>query len=117
MTATARPLPSAPRVPVSWLFGSFALPFMIMQGPGLAILPNLYAEHFHFNLATLGVTLLLVRIVFDALLNPIVALCSDRTESRFGQRKPWLLAGAALGTVGIFNLYVPGDAPTLAGLS
>jgi Na+/melibiose symporter-like transporter len=73
---------SGARTSAYYLFGSFALPFMIMQGPGLAILPNLYAERFHFDLARLGVTLLVVRLVFDALLNPIVGLCSDRTESR-----------------------------------
>lgn len=33
--------------------------------------------------------------VWDLLINPYVGRLSDRTESRFGPRRPWLLAGAA----------------------
>lgn len=36
------------------------------------------------------------------LVNPIVGQLSDRTTSRFGMRKPWMLAGAAVGLVGLY---------------
>lgn len=32
--------------------------------------------------------------------NPIVGVLSDRTRSRFGRRRPWLIVGLILGTVG-----------------
>lgn len=33
-------------------------------------------------------------------LNPIIGVLSDRTRSRFGRRRPWLILGAMLGTAG-----------------
>lgn len=44
--------------------------------------------------------------VLDAIDNPILGHLSDRTRSRFGRRKPWLIAGAAvlgLALVGFFG--------------
>ena len=42
----------------------------------------------------LGVILIIPRL-WDALSDPIVGHLSDNTRSRFGRRRPWLLAGAA----------------------
>ena len=44
-------------------------------------------------------------LVFDMITDPLVGYLSDRTQSRFGRRAPWMAAGAvvmAAGMVGIF---------------
>ena len=46
--------------------------------------------------------------------NPLAGALSDRTTSRWGRRKPWVLGGALVGAVGIVFLGVPG---TVLGLS
>jgi len=89
------------------LLGFLAFPFVIMQGPGLAILPNLYAQKFPIDLAELGVALLVVRLLFDAALNPVIGYLSDRTRTPIGRRKPWIIIGAAISVFGIYQLYVP----------
>ena len=43
--------------------------------------------------ATMGGILLLSR-AWDALADPLAGYLSDRTQTRFGRRRPWLLAGA-----------------------
>jgi GPH family glycoside/pentoside/hexuronide:cation symporter len=43
--------------------------------------------------ATMGGILLLSR-VWDAVVDPVAGFLSDRTHTRFGRRRPWLLAGA-----------------------
>jgi MFS family permease len=37
---------------------------------------------------------------------PIAGVLSDRTRSRFGRRRPWLLAGAIFGTLGLFVIAI-----------
>lgn len=41
--------------------------------------------------------------LISLLVNPVAGLLSDRTTSRFGMRRPWILGGLA---VGIFGLYL-----------
>lgn len=42
----------------------------------------------------LGATVVLVGKVWDAVTDPLVGSLSDRTDSRWGRRRPWLLFGA-----------------------
>lgn len=45
-------------------------------------------------------------LIFDILTDPIVGWLSDRTQTRWGRRAPWLVAGAVLltaGSIGIFS--------------
>lgn len=47
--------------------------------------------------------------------NPVAGLLSDRTSSRFGMRRPWILAGLAIGTVGLYMISVGGVPFIVAG--
>lgn len=48
------------------------------------------------------------------LAQPVFGVLSDRTRSRWGSRHPWMLTGAAIGTVG---LLTAGLAPNMAALT
>lgn len=76
--------------------------------PVFAILPALYAENTAVTLTQIGVILITVRL-FDAITDPLIGYLSDKTTSRFGKRKPWILAGMLLSTASIYFLYVPPD--------
>jgi glycoside/pentoside/hexuronide:cation symporter, GPH family len=101
------------RLPTSQmaLFGGLVMPFALMQGPGIAILPNMYAQSFGIALTEISLALLISRLLFDALGSLLIGALSDRTRSRFGRRKPWLVAGAMLGIFGIVQLYAPEGRP------
>ena len=48
-------------------------------------------------------------LIFDILTDPIVGYLSDRTESRWGRRAPWMAIGAlllAFGQIGIFGVPI-----------
>ncbi len=45
---------------------------------------------------------------------PITGVLSDRTRSRFGRRRPWLVGGAILGTAGLFVIATSPNIPMVA---
>lgn len=69
---------------------------------GNLLLRNLTVPFFHLTLhldpALLGIALAIPR-VWDALLDPIVGHISDRTRTRWGRRRPYIIAGALTGAV------------------
>lgn len=100
---------------ISWqqrlAFTAMAAPVALMQGPGIAILPNMYAEQFGIAMAEIALALLLSRLVFESLGSLVVGFVSDHTHTRWGRRKPWIVAGSLLGLIGIFQLYIPDGRP------
>jgi len=70
------------------------------------ILPTFYVEHTAATLTGIGVVNLL-RWWFDAATDPVVGYLSDRTRSPWGRRKPWLVVGAVISSVAIYQLFRP----------
>jgi len=88
---------------------NFAL--AIMHMPVGYVIPALYAKYTTLSLASIGTILLLGRL-FDAISDPLIGYYSDRTRSRLGKRKPWLIAGTPFAMVAIIFLFSP---PATAG--
>ncbi|MDX1342581.1 MAG: MFS transporter [Reinekea sp.] len=64
-------------------------------------------------------SLLLAAKVWDVITDPLIGRFSDRTQSRFGRRLPWMTAGAvfmALGFAGMFMAPFANASPTLQGV-
>ncbi len=83
----------------------------------MALLPvNLYVLPFY---AELGISLYAMSaVVFaarlsDAFTDPLIGVWSDRTRSRWGRRKPWVVGGAPLLLLSIYMLFLPPAAPTI----
>ena len=95
---------------------AFAMPSLVIQligFPVLMILPTFYAEHTAVSLAAVGAILGTTRLI-DAFVDPVIGVLTDRTRSRWGRRKPWLLLAAVLGVVGIHFLFTPSPLATAA---
>jgi MFS family permease len=45
---------------------------------------------------------------------PIIGVLSDRTRTRFGRRRPWLVAGSLVGTLGLLIIALAPDVPMVA---
>jgi Na+/melibiose symporter-like transporter len=83
-----------------------ALPLAVILFPAYAILPSFYASHTRISLTTIGVILLASRL-FDAVIDPFIGYLSDNTRTRWGARKPWLVAGTIASMICVYPLYVP----------
>lgn len=88
----------------------YGLPFLVHQialTPLVTFVPALYSSPEHgLPMAMVG-TILLVSRVTDAITDPIVGGLSDRTRTRIGRRKPWILAGLPLLMLSIMMVFAP----------
>jgi GPH family glycoside/pentoside/hexuronide:cation symporter len=66
--------------------------------------------------ATVGGILLLSR-AWDAVADPVAGYLSDRTRTRFGRRRPWMIAGAAPLALAFALAWSPPASLSQAGLS
>jgi Na+/melibiose symporter-like transporter len=88
---------------------AYAAPAVAFAMPTIPIyvyLPTLYAQHFGLGLAATGLILLVARSL-DVVTDPIIGVASDRIASRFGRRKPWIVAGALLSAISLVQLLDP----------
>lgn len=71
----------------------------IFGGGGAALISVLYlfylTDVIHISPGWAGTATLLPRI-WDAINNPLMGVWSDNTRSRWGRRRPWIMAGAVL---------------------
>lgn len=113
---SAPPSPT-PAPPLGWwrilLFAMPAGPHAFVIMPLMVVLPSFYAANTAVTAAQVALVVSLGR-VFDAVIDPFLGYLSDRTVSRMGPRKPWLLASALVCPLAIFFLYQP---PRAAGVA
>ena len=43
----------------------------------------------------------------DVITDPLMGELSDRWQTRFGRRKPWVVVGAPLMMLGVYKLFIP----------
>ncbi|MEI9997478.1 MAG: MFS transporter [Rhizomicrobium sp.] len=93
------------------VFALPTIPTVLLSGPLNGILPTYYSSHTAITVTAMASVLLFAR-VFDAVTDPLIGYLSDRTRSRLGRRKPWMIGGALIAMACAHNLFVP---PASAG--
>lgn len=94
----------------AWKLTSFALPAVALRAglfPLMFFIPPMYSQEFGLGLASIGFVFAAVRFT-DAAWDPMVAIFLDKTNTRFGRRRPWVLAGTPIMLVAFLLLYMPG---------
>lgn len=87
-------------------FAALAVPIYAAGQPVIAFVPAILSRHYAIPLATLGLILLVGQAV-NSLLDPLIGSLSDRTQSRFGRRRPWIAGGGVLFILGAAMLFFP----------
>ncbi|NUM37133.1 MAG: MFS transporter [Candidatus Brocadiae bacterium] len=88
---------------------SYALPAFSLAVIGIPVyvyMPKFYTDVIGLNISYVGWVLLAVRI-FDAITDPAMGLLSDRTNTRFGRRRPWIALGSLLTAIAVVFLFNP----------
>jgi GPH family glycoside/pentoside/hexuronide:cation symporter len=95
---------------VAYAAPAFAL--AIVGIPVYVYIPKFYTDVVGVNIAILGYLLLAVRL-FDAVTDPAIGFLSDKTQTRFGRRRPYIAAGAILLSLSMYFLFSPPKASPL----
>lgn len=99
--------PAAQPMP-AWRLALFALPCLpvaAMLMPATVYLPNYYATELGVSLSAIGLAFGAVRL-FDLWLDPTLGFLIDKTNTRFGRYKPWLVAGLPIAVLAVWMLFM-----------
>jgi Na+/melibiose symporter-like transporter len=99
-------------VPALLAFAFPALPHAFVALPLNIVIPAFYATHTAVTLLQIGVFTSASRLL-DAFLDPLVGFLSDRTNTRWGKRKPWTLAAGLVCGASLFFLFQPPSDATI----
>ena len=69
-------------------------------------LPRYYASHFGIPLAVVGGAFGIVRLI-DMTFDPFIGVTMDRTNTRFGRYRLWLMIGAPVLMLAVYMLFIP----------
>lgn len=69
-------------------------------------LPYVYSRNLGLDLTDIGLILMLARLS-DVITDPLIGYLSDRTQTRFGKRKPWLAGGTVIMMFSAWQLFAP----------
>ena len=95
-----------------WSYGLPAFALAVVGIPVYVHIPKFYTDVVGINIAWVGSILMLARL-FDAFSDPLMGVVSDRTRTRMGRRRPFILWGSICLATTIFLLFVP---PHLKGM-
>mgnify|MGYP003641301001 CR=1 FL=1 len=87
-------------------YGQFIVPLAIIGLPIGIYIPAFYAGTLGLDLATVGFILMIARLS-DVVTDPLIGLLSDKTKTRFGRRRPWIVVGAPLLVISSLMLFRP----------
>ncbi|MFK8054334.1 MAG: MFS transporter, partial [Woeseiaceae bacterium] len=85
-----------------WSFGGLATAFMLNVVAGFAL--YFMIAVLNINPALAGSILFAVK-VFDVVTDPIVGSWSDRIQSKYGRRRPFLLVGSFLSAISFAMIF------------
>ena len=89
-----------------WAYSMPAFALAVIGIPVYVYIPKFYTDVIGVDIALVGGLLFGVRI-FDAVTDPIVGILSDRSPSRYGRRRPYILVGATLLATALIFLFNP----------
>jgi len=107
MGPNRRPEPLAPARLIAYSLPSLVTSLAAL--PMALFVPAFYADELGVPLAAVGFAIAASRLL-DVVTDPLVGQLSDRLGTRWGRRKPWMVAGTPVFVLALWRLFVPGDA-------
>ncbi|MEM9622679.1 MAG: MFS transporter [Pseudomonadota bacterium] len=87
-------------------YGMTDMPVMMSIFPAAVFIPRFYSSDMGIPLALVGTFILITRVL-DVFTDPLMGYISDRTNTRLGRRRPWVILATPLMMLAIYRLYMP----------
>jgi Na+/melibiose symporter-like transporter len=104
--------PDRPSIATMVALAGPAAPMSALSLPLIIYLPEFFSNALGIDLALVGLMFTLVRVA-DLAFDPLLGGLMDRTTTRFGQFRPWLVIGVPVVMIGTMMLFMaePGAGP------
>ncbi len=93
------------------LFGLPEFAVYLAVIPVSLYLPLFYSRDLGLSITDIGLLLMVARIT-DVITDPLIGALSDRTKTRWGRRKPWMVVGTPLMMISAYQLFSPSSVVT-----
>ena len=87
-------------------FSAPAFPIAAVAAPLAVYLPPYYATELGLGLTAVGAIFMVARF-WDMFTDPVFGVLSDRIQTRWGRRRPWMVLGVPILMVGGFFAFFP----------
>ncbi len=107
-----KPIDNPMRLYFGWSLGTLAMSSLLNTQTAMLMVYLISAVGIAPALAG---SLVFVSKIYDGVTDPVMGILSDRTSSRWGRRRPYLLLGgalAAISVIGLFSVHAVSFAPT-----
>jgi Na+/melibiose symporter-like transporter len=101
-----------------WTLVIYALPSLVTSVAALPMalfIPAFYADDLGLPLAAVGMAIAASRLL-DVVTDPLIGGLSDRWASRWGRRRPWMIAGTPVFLIAVWHVFVPGESASVTYL-
>ena len=89
-----------------FFYGLSEMPIQVAAVPVTAYILNYYVQDLGLSAALAGTAYLVSRL-FDVVTDPLVGFLSDRTQSRWGRRRVWMVTSLPIFMLGAYMLFFP----------
>jgi len=87
-------------------FSFLVVPMAVIGLPLAIYIPPFYSGTLGLDLGAVGIVMMLARIT-DVVTDPFIGRWSDRTRTRWGRRRPWVIAGVIVMVISSIMLFMP----------
>lgn len=102
-------------LPVVAAFGSTAAPIAALGLVMAVYLPRFFSGYVGLGLSAVGYAFFVVRML-DLGLDPLLGMAMDRTRTKLGRYRPWLVLGAPVTMLAIYMLFMAQPGLSFAAL-
>ena len=99
--------------PTALSFSTLAFPLGALAVAVSVYIPPFFASHLGVNLTSIGVAFFVVRML-DMGVDPVLGLVMDRTRTRWGRYRVWVLIGGPILMAAVYALF---EAPSGIGIA
>ena len=87
-------------------FASPAAPISALGLPLIVYLPPFYAEDMGIGLSLVGSVFMITRF-WDVITDPLLGVLSDKWRTRWGRRRPWIVASVPVVLIAVWQVFAP----------